>query len=158
MTSIQDFSDCPRCGLLGSYIYYSGSGNYSFQCVFCGFEKEIIYFSEIDPNEDPLCPEESRNSNDYTVHISEINPVGAICIVTKKGGAQFDCRPPRADRDAINEFKKIMENPDVDPKRSYLTRWDPGKRKLVYLMGHPSRYWKREIDSYGSGEKQKYYP
>ena len=156
MSSTQGASICPRCGLLGSYIYYSGSGDYWFQCFFCGFNKEIIYFPEKDPDEVPFWLEESKNSYNYSVHISEINPVGAICIVTKTGHAQFGYRPPRPDKVEIRRFKRIMKKPDVDSAKSYLTRWNPEKGKVIYLIGNPSKFWKEEIDFYESDQTQEY--
>ena len=142
MSCVQDSSDCPRCKLLGTYIFDSKSGDYSFQCHFCGFLKQVSYTKE-------------KSSDDWNVDIQEINPVGAICIVYRKGRGKLAGRSPRSDEDEIARFKEFMKEPDVDREKSYLTRWDPEKKKVIYLVGNPEKEWKKEMEIHNSEKARR---
>ena len=77
-----------------------------------------------------------------------VESAGVIYIEGKNGSAQLTPRGPvgEADDEAdMAKFKEILANPDVNPEKCYLTRWDPTKKKVTYLFGNPEKVWQSEL-------------
>ena len=144
MSSVQDYRDCPRCGEKGHYIFYSPSGEDWFLCSHCGYMAETVaVFHE---NKDSKNPPDLFSDPNYVLQETITEGFGAYYIEAKDGFSQFGAITDKPVDDAtILSFKKALENPNLDPTRSYLSRWDEENKKIVYLVGLPKQ------DEHGDG-------
>jgi hypothetical protein len=117
MPSFQHYIGCHRCGKKGVFDSHEGQ----FQCLFCGL------FFEIEDKS-------SEGNPQYLVH--EYEALGTYCIGFRNGPSQFG---PYWSKFSISKFMKELENPDVDPDRSCLTKYDDKSKKVEYLFGSPER-------------------
>jgi hypothetical protein len=164
MSSVQGYESCPRCGNLGQYIYYCTGKYYnSFRCHFCGFYHEIKGISE-GPQEDFYdfffsSEDDSEGPESAQMEEERIESAGAICLTDKDGFAQLTQRSPvgEADDEAdMAKFKEVLlKNPELDPEKCYLTRWDPMKKEVTYLFGNPEKVWELELKDFKEGGPQE---
>lgn len=134
MPSVQDYRDCPRCGKKGVYILECRSGEDWFQCLHCGVKEETVAIFE--KSQDSEMPPDLRLNNGYTLQQKITEGFGSYCVTSKDGRGQFGIIADKPIDDAtILEFKKVLENPDVDPSKSYLTKWDEESKEVICLVG-----------------------
>ena len=164
MSSVQGYESCPRCGNLGHYIFYcTGKYYYGYRCHFCGFCHEARDISE-SPQEndcDFLFSNEDGSEGPKRAQMEEerIESAGAIYFSEKNGRAQLTQRSPVGEADDetdMTKFKEILlKNPELDPEKCYLTRWDPTKKEVTYLFGNPEKVWESELKDFKKKDPQE---
>jgi len=129
MSSVQDITDCPRCGKKGAFIFDCGTSDEWFQCYYCGY---AFYTKTTVDKENG-----SEENSIFTTKEYETKGFGSYCIVYRHGPSPFGILNKPIDEETISWFRKCLEDPNVDPNASYLTRWNEESQTVDFLVNSP---------------------
>ncbi len=139
MASVQRHIECKRCKFKGCFneINCKTCEEYA-QCPKCGY---VLYFVALRDRkkmaENPATTYlKLTKDGKYIYRLYEPKTYGAYHIKHKRGGGRFgSVKRPITER-AINYFKEIFREDEVDSELSYLTKWDGEKGKLEIVLGN----------------------
>lgn len=138
MSSVQDFEDCPRCGKMGVSDFNCRSHEKWFQCLHCGLTQEIKTLIDRKKSTKERQYYKFNKKGGFIQRLFITRAFGAYYIEGRSGRAQFGgLTEDPLDEKVISRFRNVLENPDVDATRSYLTRWDDESKKVIFLIGAP---------------------
>ena len=140
MSGVQDTIKCPQCGQSEAFVEFETRdlSEYVF-CDQCGYRQTTR--PVIDRKRQAADPEHllwAKLTQDGRRIFRTITRggYGAYCLAGKEGIAQVGALRPIAARQALAQFKRdVKANPQLDPARCYLTRWNARMRQVEVLFG-----------------------
>jgi predicted RNA-binding Zn-ribbon protein involved in translation (DUF1610 family) len=124
MTAVLDVVDCPQCGWCAFYEFQTRTLSTSIFCPRCGYQEETRPSKKRKTKEgDPICRTTKRHG------------YGAYMLKRRNGVSEIGAvhRPPTPR--AIARFKQDLKHPEIDAARSFLTRWNPKRRRVEMVVG-----------------------
>ena len=137
MGSVIDYKKCPQCGGVVYDEHYYKTGEEKEFCFRCGRWSEVRFPT----NDEELAqvPEDSR----YL--LSKGDGLGRCMIAYANGaGRTFSLSEPYSE-EIEKWYMDAMKDENVDPERSYLTRWDAATGRLVVVHGKDPGLYEDEI-------------
>ncbi len=138
MGSVIDYKKCPQCGGVVYVEYYYRSGEENEVCLRCGRWAEV----RLPMNDEELAqlPEGNR------FLVSKGEGLGR-CAIAFEGGVSrsFSLGEPYSE-EIEKWYMEAMKDENVDPEKSYLTRWDAETGQLVVVHGKDPGLYDDEID------------
>ncbi len=138
MGSVIDYKKCPQCGGVVYDEYYYKSGEENAVCLRCGRWADVRL--PTDEKELAKDPEKIR----YLVSKGE--GLGRCTIAFTNGVSRsFSLGEPYSE-EIEKWYMEAMKDENVDPEKSYLTRWDAETGQLVVVHGKDPGLYDDEID------------
>lgn len=137
MGSVIDYKKCPQCGGLVYNEYYYKSGEESEVCFRCGKWYDRRF---------PRDEEEAKLTEKGEYVINSGDGLGRCTIHFKSGvGHSFSLGEPYSE-DIEKWYQEAMKDAEVDPEKSYLTRWDAETGQLVVVHGKDPGLYEDQVD------------
>ena len=124
MTAVLDVVDCPQCGWRAFYEFQTRTLSTCIFCPRCGYQ------------EDTRPMKKRKTKAGEPVYRTTKQPgQGAYMLKRRNGVSQIGAvRRPLTQR-AIARFKQDLKRPEIDKARSFLTRWNPKRRRVEMVVG-----------------------
>lgn len=129
MSSVQDYDKCPQCG--GIYVRdFDCRTLEEFRyCNRCGKREE--YTRKTDQQGDFVLDSEGRIQYQFTSSTGH----GCLAVADRKGvRAVYHLLKP-VDDEIRKDYLEMLNNPDVDPEKCYLTSWDSQMQEITAVFG-----------------------
>jgi len=124
MTAVLDVVDCPQCGWRAFYEFQTRTLSTSIFCPRCGYQEETHPSKKRKTKAgDPICRTTKRPGKGAYM-IKRCNGVSEIGAVHR----------PLTER-TIARFGKDLKRPEINKARSFLTRWNPKRRRVEMVVG-----------------------
>lgn len=133
MASVDGNCPCRRCGFEDAFFIERGF-YYTAFCSACGY----VYREapELDPDDRYKIDEENRVVINQTEEFNH----GAYQIHYKSGCAEGGALTEPVSAERIEEFKRLLEDPDIDSESSFLSVWHETTKTTQVIVGrNPSR-------------------
>lgn len=138
MSCVIDRKECPQCHNEAVLEYNCRTYETWVQCPFCGYHSKIVTLRDRKGSDDSIPPLKLTREGKIMQRFYERKGYGAYCLTSKSGSGMFGSVDKKSVDDEtrmISRFRKVFKKPEVDSKRSYLTKWDEDKQRLVFLVG-----------------------
>ena len=124
MVAVLDVVDCPQCDWRAFYEFQTRTLTTSVFCPRCGYQEDARPSKKRKTKAgDPIC------------HTTKRPGQGAYMIKRRNGVSEIGAlhRPPTPR--AIAQFQKNLKHPEIDATHSFLTRWNPKRRRVEMVVG-----------------------
>ena len=122
-----DLGECPRCRGPAYMDYNDETSEQVLICRVCGYavEDKIV-------NGQPY-HHEHRGVGVAYIKFKDGSggPTGQVMNLGEGGDEPVNWE------EIFSWLREVMDDPDVDPNRCYLTRYDEEEKKVIYLIGSP---------------------
>jgi hypothetical protein len=124
MTAVLDIVDCEQCNGRAFYEFQTHTLTATVFCPRCGYREETR----------PIKDRRTK-SGDLVYRTNKRPGMGAYMLKRRNGVSEIGAldRPPT--RQTIVRFKTNLKHPEIDAARSFLTRWNPKRRRVEMVVG-----------------------
>ena len=124
MASVLDIVDCPQCQWRAFYEFQTRTLTETIFCPRCGYQEETRPIRK-----------RSRDVGEPVYRTSKHPGHGAFMLKGRNGVSDIGALHRPLTRRIIARFKKSLKHSGIDPKRSFLTRWDVKRRRVAIVVG-----------------------
>jgi len=124
MTAVLDVVDCPQCGWRAFYEFQTRTLSTCIFCPRCGYQEDASPSKKRKTKAgDPICRTTKRHGQ------------GAYMLKRRNGVSEIGAVHRPLTQRAIARFKLDLKRPEIDAARSFLTRWNPTRRRVEMVVG-----------------------
>ena len=138
MASVQDTVECPQCGGKAIDEFHTRTFEKEILCPRCGYRettRPVIdrQKQKLDSEHRAWFKQSKAGERKYrtTKHVG----FGAYYIATKNGFGALGTINGKLNASMVANFKRDVAKPEIDTRRSFLTRWDPKKQCVEVIVG-----------------------
>ncbi len=128
MTAVLDEVDCPQCDWRALSEFQTRTLATNIFCPRCGYREDVR-------------PRRRKGTaaGDPTFHTTKRAGLGAYMLKRHNGVSEIGALHRPLTRRTIVRFKKSLKDPGIDAKRSYLSRWNPKRKRVELVVGRYPR-------------------
>lgn len=133
MTAVLDVVDCPQCDWRAFSEFQTRTLTTSIFCPRCGYQENTRPITKV------TAVKRKGKVGDPTFRTTRRAGHGAYMLKGLRGASEIGALHRSLTRSAITRFKKSLQHPGIDAKRSYLSRWNPKRRRVEMVVGRYPR-------------------
>lgn len=124
MTAVLDVVDCPQCDWRAFYEFQTRTLTATVFCPRCGYRE----------NTHPIKKRKTKDG-DLIYRTTKRRGQGAYMLKRRNGVSEIGALDRPLARRVIAQFKQDLQHPEVDATQSFLTRWNPKRRRVEMVVG-----------------------
>ena len=124
MTAVLDVVDCPQCSWRSFYEFETRRMTSTIFCPRCGYRETTR----------PLKNRKTK-TGDLVYRTTKRYGVGAFMLKRRSGISEIGALEQPPTRRTIAQFKRGLKHPEIDAGESFLTRWDPKRKRVETVVG-----------------------
>lgn len=129
MTSVLDVVDCPQCHWRAFYEFQTRTLVASTFCPRCGYHEETR----------PMRKRKTKDG-DRVYRTTRRQGYGAYLLKHRNGVSEIGALPRPLTPQTIARFKQALKQPGIDAQQSFLTCWNPKRRRIKMVVGRFPRH------------------
>ncbi|MBI5033313.1 MAG: hypothetical protein HZB51_22565 [Chloroflexi bacterium] len=129
MTAVLDVVDCPQCQWCAFYEFQTRTLTATTFCPRCGYREETR----------PLNHRKTK-SGDVVYRMTKHRGMGAFMIKQRNDVSEIGALNHPLSAKTIAQFRRDLQHPHVDARRSFLSRWNPKLRQVEMVVGKFPRH------------------
>lgn len=138
MASVQDSTDCPRCGAKAFLEFQTRTLEESIACFRCGYSEHtrpLIDRQKQNADSQHRAWFKRRKDGEPIYRTTKHTGFGAYMLAQRNGVSALGVVNCRLTPRMIANFKRGVTKPGIDAARSFLTRWNPKRHCVETVVG-----------------------
>ena len=132
MASVQEVGVCPQCGKRAFVEVYTHTLAAEVFCPCCGY---CEHTRPVAPRRNRHGSHKVRQNGERVYRTTKHVGWGAYCLRRRNGVSILGALRRPLTANVKRRFQRELKRPGVDLSESYLTRWDPKRKRIQMVVG-----------------------